>query len=60
MQELAEWMIRRKRARFVERVWPVDGSLPEPILERLAALEGAERRRSGEAADRGPQPRTEQ
>jgi hypothetical protein len=48
MQELAEWMIRRKRARFVDRVWPVDGARPELIRERLAALEDAERRRSGE------------
>jgi hypothetical protein len=47
-QELAEWMIRRKHARLIDRVWPVDGSLPQRIRERLAALKDAERRRSGE------------
>ena len=41
-----EW-IRRLRARFAaERPWPLDRSLPESMLERLAALEEAERRRS--------------
>ena len=32
----------------------VDGVLPEPIRERLAALEHAERRRSGEIANERP------
>jgi hypothetical protein len=50
VHDLAEW-IRCQRPRFQsERVWPVEDSLPEPILERLAALEQAEQRRSGELA----------
>jgi len=49
--ELAEW-IWRARAQFPsQRPWPVQESLPELILERLAALGAAERRRSSEVGN---------
>ena len=51
--DLPEW-IRHIRTRFTsERLLPLDGSLPKPIIERLAALEDAERRRSGDRGDAG-------
>ncbi len=39
-----------------ERLWPVDGSLPELIRESLAALEEAERRRSAQTELHQPGP----
>ena len=49
-RELPE-LIRRMRARFAsEHIWPVDASLPEPILERLGSIEEAEQRRCAQLA----------
>jgi hypothetical protein len=57
VHELPEW-IRRLRAQFPsESLWPVEGSLAGPILDHLAALEDAERRRSFQAEQRQPRPR---
>ena len=56
-RDLPEW-IRQILGRFTsDHPQPVDTSLPKPILERLAALEEAERRRSGEGAGERRQPR---
>jgi hypothetical protein len=53
--DFPEWF--RPRAGFPsDRVWSVNHSLPEAILERLAALEAAERRPSAQAETRPTRP----